>query len=677
MNSTPTLSGEKSFVRWLDKSFSALETLINRATTERFNPLYHLGTLAIFLLLALTATGVYLTFLYRPGPDTAYASVEWISSHWFGSLMRSIHRYASDAFLVVSILHALKSLASGRFWGSRTLAWVTGWVLVVLTWFTGVLGFWLVWDRRAQWITEAFIALMKGPVAVTFLTTNIVTSTFSTFIIAEFLHVFIPLAFAILIFVHVLRLARARLLPPRWMIAFSTAGLILVALLLPFRSAPIADLDSVIPALTIDIWYLGFLIPFEKWGSTAALLGGGLILALLILLPWLARGRHSGPAYVTGSRCTGCSICSVECPYKAIEMLTRDEPGPDGSKRFARVYPDLCTGCGICVGTCATMGIELKQLPTEQVYKAGLLARVQRAAAGGHSPAVVISCQRQVSAGSLSRYLTKDGADRSNEVISCVLPCTGMADALWTAELFAAGARDIAFVSCPYDDCANREGPHWLYTRFRRHKGLLTPALHWIETAPGHAHSLVRLLDHLKSSGEEKQTVESLPEVKRRELAWPRIPAALAAFALLMILSLPVDLPASPRIAGRGDVRFVIEHHGVAMTSQAFSGVKLPENAIIDSTKIKGSQRYPVLMRVTVDGRPVLASTYEPTGLRKEGMINGFDQITLPAGLHVLEVSLNDSGGEWRSLFSQTLEISPEKFYTLVYQTETDRFELR
>lgn len=677
MNCTDSSYGEKPFVRTLDKPIAKLEGLINQLTTERFNPLYHLGTLAIFFLLVLTATGIYLTIFYRPGTETAYSSVELISSNWFGQMMRSIHRYASDAFMVVALLHALKSLASGRFWGSRWLAWVSGWVIVVLTWLTGVLGFWMVWDQRAQWITEAFIALMKGPVAVTFLSTNLASSTFSAFVIALFLHIFIPLGFTVLLFVHVLRLARTRLISPRWMMAFSAAGLILVSLLLPFRSALPANLDHVIESVQLDIWYLGYLVLFEQWGSLALFLVGSLILVLLILLPWLARGTHPGPAVVTGSKCTGCSLCSVECPYHAIEMLEREEEMPGGEKRMARVYPDLCTGCGICVGTCATMGIELKQMPTKEVYREGLLARVQKQAAAGLSPVIVITCQRQVAAGSLSRFLSKDGIDKSGEVISCVLPCTGMVDPLWTKELFTAGASDIALVSCPYDDCANREGPQWLASRFKRRKGLLTPALHWIETAPGVDRPLTRLFNGLRKGSQASLPPTSLPEVKNREKIWPPLPAALLILIILTLFALPFDLFSGRQIAGQGDVRIVIEHHGVVKSGQDNEGLKLPEDASVDSAQILGGERYPVQINISVDGRLVLDEIYTPTGLRKEGVISGYDELALPSGEHVLEVMLKDDGGEWRSLFKDTLNIQPTAVYTLVYDRSKDVFTPR
>jgi ferredoxin len=667
MNPSAPIFGEKGFVRALDRAFSRLEGLLNRLVTERYNPLYHLGTLAIFLLALISVTGIYLTIFYRPGTEAGYATVESISSNWFGLMMRSIHRYASDAFMVVILLHALKSLASGRFWGSRWLAWVSGWGMVVLTWLTGVLGFWLVWDQRAQWITEVFIQWMKGPTAVTFLAGNIASATFSMFVIALFLHVFIPLGFVVLIFIHVLRLARARLVSPRYLMVLSAVGLAALALLLPARSAGPARMEIVIDSVRLDPWYLGFLVLLDRWGSLPVLALGGLLLGALLLLPWLARGKHPGPAFVAEARCTGCSLCSHECPYHAIEMLPRDAGDPGGYKRRALVNPGLCTGCGICVGTCATAGIELVNLPTQRVYQEGLLARVQNAVGEGLAPVVVFTCRRQAAAGSLDQ----SGLDSAADVLTCVLPCVGMVDPDWTKELFACGARDITFLACPYDDCANREGPHWTSARFKRRKGLLRPNLHWNEAAPGTARPLAELIENGQG---RPQAAPVLPDTKARQKTWPRLPAAGLILFMLALLALPLDFSAGRSVAGQAQVRLVFEHAGIVKTGLDTSGLRLPEHASVDSAQIMGGERYPVALQVWVDGELALEERYQPTGWRKEGKISGLAELSLPAGRRHLEVKLQDDGERWRPVFIETLDIQSKQNLILLYNPIDDVF---
>ncbi|HID51256.1 MAG TPA: hypothetical protein EYP41_04355, partial [Anaerolineae bacterium] len=119
----------RRLLRGLEKVQAFVDRLVDRATragakAAPYNPFYHLGTLTIFLLIILVVTGVYLTVFYRPGSDRAYLSVLEMDNTWLGSLMRTVHRYASDAIIIVAFLHAWKMLVSDRFWGGRWLAWV-------------------------------------------------------------------------------------------------------------------------------------------------------------------------------------------------------------------------------------------------------------------------------------------------------------------------------------------------------------------------------------------------------------------------------------------------------------------------------------------------------------------------------------------------------------------------
>ncbi len=70
-------------------------------------------------------------------------------------------------------------------------------------------------------------------------------------------------------------------------------------------------------------------------------------------------------AEVVTNKCTGCRLCSLDCPYQAIEMV----PAPAGSrfKLLATVKAYRCSGCGVCVGACAFDAIDLPDLPDAQV----------------------------------------------------------------------------------------------------------------------------------------------------------------------------------------------------------------------------------------------------------------------------------------------------------------------
>ncbi|MFQ5435592.1 MAG: cytochrome b N-terminal domain-containing protein, partial [Anaerolineae bacterium] len=284
MAKQPPVYTKRNWLRRLEKGWSRLEGFVNRVSTANelvrpYNPLYHLGTLAIFLLIVITVTGIYLTLLYRPGTDRAFLSVAAISDGWFGSLIRSIHRYASNGLILVTLLHALKTWLSDRFWGTRWLAWISGWVMLALFWIIGLMGYWLVWDQTAQWLTEYTINILKGTLAISFLGANIASGTFALFVIILFLHVFVPILLVLGIIIHVLRLARANYWAPRWMMGISLAALVILALARPFPVALPADLSRLVTNVKLDWLFMGFLPLAERLGNPVFWIGSVLLLA--------------------------------------------------------------------------------------------------------------------------------------------------------------------------------------------------------------------------------------------------------------------------------------------------------------------------------------------------------------------------------------------------------------
>lgn len=107
------------------RALAALDALATSAYGWAWNPLHQTGTVAVAMLLALLATGLYLVLVYRLGAPAA--SVARIAADpWLGAWIRSLHRYASDLFVVAAALHAFRLFAQRRSWGPRTLAWISG-----------------------------------------------------------------------------------------------------------------------------------------------------------------------------------------------------------------------------------------------------------------------------------------------------------------------------------------------------------------------------------------------------------------------------------------------------------------------------------------------------------------------------------------------------------------------
>ena len=180
--------------------------------------LRHLGALGFLLFWLLAASGITLYIRFDTSVAGAYDSIgelEW----WFGGVLRSMHRYAADAFVVVVAAHLVRELIAGRFRGLRAFSWISGVPLVWLMYASGIVGTWLVWDARAQfsalataeWFTSAGLGV--EPMARNFLGTEQISDRlFSLFV---FLHIGLPLALLAGMWVHVQRLGRPATVAPR------------------------------------------------------------------------------------------------------------------------------------------------------------------------------------------------------------------------------------------------------------------------------------------------------------------------------------------------------------------------------------------------------------------------------------------------------------------------------
>lgn len=111
-----------------------------------------LGVIAAFLFVILTVTGVLLMFFYVPSTERAYWSIKDI--HYvvdFGWLLRNQHRWAAHLMVLVVFLHMLRVFFTGAYRAQRSVNWLTGLVLLLVTLFLSFTGYLLPWDQLAFW----------------------------------------------------------------------------------------------------------------------------------------------------------------------------------------------------------------------------------------------------------------------------------------------------------------------------------------------------------------------------------------------------------------------------------------------------------------------------------------------------------------------------------------------
>lgn len=446
-----------------------VEAGFDRAFGAGANPWRHLGALSFFMFWIAAASGIYVYAAFDTSVDGAYASVQRLTrEQWYlGGVMRSLHRYASDGFVVIVLLHLGKEFLLRRYAGFRWYSWLTGVPLLWLLYASGIGGYWLVWDQLAQFSIIAtaewldWLSLFAQPLTRNFLTPQQLSDRFFSLLI--FLHIGIPLLLLLGMWVHIQRISHAVTFPPAVLAWGTLLALIALSLAKPALSHLPANLAEVPAGLQLDWFYL-FIHPLTyAWSPAAAWAVALGVTAALAALPWTARAPRPLVARVDLANCNGCGRCAADCPYGAVILQPRTDQRP--APREARVLPELCAACGICAGACPSStpfrsvealvtGIDMPQLPVARLREdlERALPRLE-----GKTLVVVFGCDWGAEAQRLA------GPDTA--VFS--LLCAGMLPPSFVEYALRSGAHGVLVAGCREGDCAFRLGGRWLKRRIR------------------------------------------------------------------------------------------------------------------------------------------------------------------------------------------------------------------
>lgn len=459
--------------RYLKRGFLKAGAWADGVFGPTLNPLSQLGALGFFFYWIVAASGIYLYIVFDTSITGVYASIEYLThDQWYlGGILRSFHRYASDAMVLFMSLHILHEYSFDRYKGARAFSWFTGIPVLWLLYAAGISGYWLVWDELAQYIAIGtaewldWLPFFGEPVARNFMTPDAMDDRFFSLLI--FMHIFLPLFLLFVLWLHIQRISKPKINPPR-VLAFSMMGMLLVlSIIYPAISHEAADLAMVPGELRIDWFYLAIYPLLDKipagfmWaiaiGATVGLVG----------MAWNPRFKRPGTALVNLESCNGCERCMNDCPYAAIEMVPRTDGRPFA--REPQVDVSNCVGCGICVGACPTSmpfrtaaplvpGIDL-----EDRLLAGLRDEIDALALNEAPQVIAFNCQYNTSLSAGAEGGVPDG------VSLVTLPCIGMLPPPFVDYVLSRGkAKGVFMAGCGTSDCENRLGAQWSADRLAR-----------------------------------------------------------------------------------------------------------------------------------------------------------------------------------------------------------------
>ena len=445
------------------------EGALNKIFGNDLNPFYYLGALGFFFFWVIVVSGAYLYAFYRTGAEFSYPSVESLTKDqwYFGGIMRSLHRYASDALVLVMVLHLLREFILGRYRGARWFAWVTGVLSIWLIYAAGINGYWMTWDKLSQYATVAtmewfdWLPIFGSPLSSSFVSNDTLNDRF--FSLISFSHATFPLFVLFFLWIHIVRISYPLVNPKRGLAFGMLLAMLVLALIKPAISQSPADMGVEPSNIGIDWFYL-FIYPLlDSWSAGAVWTFVIGLTVLMGVLPWLpSRFRQIPVAEVNLEHCSGCRLCVADCPYEAVVMKHRS----DGLHfpEEAVVVPDRCVSCGICIGSCPSStpyrsetayvsGIEMPSMPIS-----GLRASMVKdlAKLDGDARVMVFGCDNAADIGKL----------RSQGVAVMSLPCTAMLPSSFIDYAMREHQVDGVFITgCRESDCYHRMGGLWTEQR--------------------------------------------------------------------------------------------------------------------------------------------------------------------------------------------------------------------
>ena len=356
--------------------FLAVERRFNLMFGDALNPFYYLGAIAYFLLWVVVGTGLYLYVFFETSVTGAYQSVEQLThgQWWLGGIMRSLHRYASDAMVLAMALHLTRHFVFDHYRSFRWFSWVSGVTVLWLVYISGINGYMLPWDATAQFVTQATaewldaLPVFKGMLIRNFITPEAVNDRL--FSLLSFLHIGLPLGVLAILWIHTHRVPGAATSPP-WPIAIGLSiALVALSLVAPALSGAPADLLSAPTSVAFDWFYLTVypLIYSVGPGVTWAIVGT--LTLVMLLLPWLPPKRAGAGRHM------------MLRPDNRIVPVRAGETILDAALREGASFPYECRngGCGNC--KCTLLSGEVEQGP----YQPSALPDAERA------KGVVLAC---------------------------------------------------------------------------------------------------------------------------------------------------------------------------------------------------------------------------------------------------------------------------------------------
>lgn len=302
----------KKLYDWLDRraTISDLVEFMGKkyVPVHRHSVWYYFGGVALFLFIIQVSTGILLLLYYKGSEQLAFESIQFIMSKvQFGWLVRSIHSWAANLFILAAVIHMFSVYFERSYRNPREITWLTGMLMLFLGLGFGFSGYLLPWNELAFFATKvgtdiAGVVPLVGKPLMIFLrggedVTGATLSRFFGFHVAVF-----PGIFTILLVIHLLLVQRQGMSEPLgidpsherktmpffpnfmlrdvllWLIVLNV--LAILAVFFPWELGRKADPFASAPAGIRPEWYFLFMFQSLKYFPARILFVDGEILGI-------------------------------------------------------------------------------------------------------------------------------------------------------------------------------------------------------------------------------------------------------------------------------------------------------------------------------------------------------------------------------------------------------------
>lgn len=185
--------------------------LIDSPQPSSINYWWNIGSLLGLCLIIQVITGILIAIHYSSNIELAFSSIEHIMRDIKnGWILRYIHANGASLFFICIYIHIAKGLYYGSYKSPRTLTWIIGIIIFIITIATAFLGYCSVYGQISHWGALVITNLFS---AIPFIGKDIVEWLWGGFsvsnpLIQKFfaLHYLIPFVIIALVIIHLIAL---------------------------------------------------------------------------------------------------------------------------------------------------------------------------------------------------------------------------------------------------------------------------------------------------------------------------------------------------------------------------------------------------------------------------------------------------------------------------------------